>query len=173
MKYLLTINGQEHTLEMIQGKVLSCQFGGVAFEAEVAEVAPGLISLLIGGKSFSARITADAETADGAARDSIPYSVQVDGTTYAIALSDPRRWTRTGGAEAREGRQQITAPMAGKVVRILVSEGQRVEPGQGLIVVEAMKMQNEIKSRAPGTVEKILVRGGQAVNAGEPLLVVE
>lgn len=173
MKYALIIDGQKHVLEWALGEPFSCALDGVPFQAEVAEIAPGIFSLLIGGKSFSARITADAETADGAARDSIHYSVQVDGTTYAVALSDPRRWTRTGGAEAREGRQQITAPMPGKVIRILVSEGQRVEPGQGLIVVEAMKMQNEIKSRAPGTVEKILVRGGQAVNAGEPLLVVE
>ena len=146
MKYSLIIDGQKHVLEWAQGEIFSCALDGVPFQAEVAEIAPGIFSLLIGGKSFSARIAAGAETADGAARDSIHYSVQVDGTTYAIALSDPRRWTRTGGAEAREGRQQITAPMAGKVIRILVSEGQRVETGQGLIVVEAMKMQT--RSRA-------------------------
>ena len=173
MKYALIIDGQKHVLEWALGEPFSCALDGVPLQAEVAEIAPGLISLLIGGKSFSARIAAGAETADGAARDSIHYSVQVAWTTYAVTLHDPRRWTRTGGAEAREGRQQITAPMPGKVIRILVSEGQRVEAGQGLIVVEAMKMQNEIKSRAAGTVEKLLVRGGQAVNAGMPLLVVE
>ncbi|HLA41019.1 MAG TPA: biotin/lipoyl-containing protein, partial [Candidatus Glassbacteria bacterium] len=65
------------------------------------------------------------------------------------------------------------APMPGKVVRILVAENQPVEAGQGLIVVEAMKMQNEIKCRRSGVIGKILVREGQAVNAGDTLLVVE
>jgi biotin carboxyl carrier protein len=68
-----------------------------------------------------------------------------------------------------EGRQQITAPMPGKVVRILKNAGVAVEAGEGLLVVEAMKMQNEIRSPKRGKVEKILVKEGQAVNAGEVL----
>jgi biotin carboxyl carrier protein len=68
-----------------------------------------------------------------------------------------------------EGRQQITAPMAGKVVRLLVKSGEKVEVGQGLLVVEAMKMQNEIRSTKSGTVERLLVQEGQTVNASETL----
>ena len=63
--------------------------------------------------------------------------------------------------------------MPGKVVRILVSEGQQLQSGQGLIVMEAMKMQNEIKCSTSGKVQKVSVRKGQAVNAGEILLVLE
>jgi len=171
MKYLLTINGQEHTFERTAGEVLSCQLDGAPFEVEAAEIAAGIYSLLIGTKSFLVRVTPTHR--DGfSAGDSNHYSVQIDGATYAITVRDPRRWSRARSGIAREGRQQITAPMPGKVVRILVAEEQRVEVGQGLIVVEAMKMQNEIKSRAAGTVEKILVSEGQTVTAGEPLLII-
>jgi len=71
-----------------------------------------------------------------------------------------------------EGRQQIVAPMPGKVVRLLVQQGEKVEAGRGLLVVEAMKMQNEIRSPKTGTVERLLVTDGQAVNAGEVVAVV-
>ena len=71
-----------------------------------------------------------------------------------------------------EGQQKVTAPMPGKVVRILVSEGATVEADQGLMVVEAMKMQNEIRASISGKVERIFVREGQAVAAGEPLVAI-
>src|SRR5258705_4794768 len=69
----------------------------------------------------------------------------------------------------REARQQILAPMPGKIIRVLVQAGEKVEAGQGLLVVEAMKMQNEIRSPKSGTVERLLVKEGQPVNAGEIL----
>jgi biotin carboxyl carrier protein len=72
-----------------------------------------------------------------------------------------------------EGRQQISAPMPGKVIRLLLAAGDSVEAGQGLIVVEAMKMQNEIKSPKNGKVERLLVKEGQNVNAGDVLAWVE
>ena len=89
-------------------------------------------------------------------------------------IVEPRRERRRDRTElALEGRQTVKAPMPGKVIRVLVSEGQAVDAGQGLIVVEAMKMQNEIKCPKAGSVQKVLVREGQAVNAGETLVIVE
>ena len=89
-----------------------------------------------------------------------------------MEIADPRAWRRgRGGSIELEGRQQVAAPMPGKIVRVLVAPGQQVEAGQGLLVIEAMKMQNEIRSPKSGTVEK-LVREGQTVNAGEILAVV-
>ena len=176
MKYFLTINGREHTLELARGDsgALLCRLDAAPFEAEAAEIAPGVYSLLIGGKSFHVRITPSPEhRADSASGDSTLYSLQVDGATYDVAVRDPRRWRRDRSGVLRQGPQQITAPMPGKVVRILVAENQRVEAGQGMIVVEAMKMQNEIKARAPGLVAKVLVAEGQLVTAGEALLVIE
>jgi len=76
-----------------------------------------------------------------------------------------------GGHDA--GRAQVAAPMPGKVVRVLVERGQAVEAGAGLVVVEAMKMQNELKSPKSGTVVELRVEAGATVNAGELLAVIE
>src|ERR1700726_648848 len=83
---------------------------------------------------------------------------------------DPRAWrARRHGALEAEGRQQILAPMPGKIIRVLVQTGEKVQAGQGLLVVEAMKMQNEIRSPKSGSVGRLLVKEGQPVNAGEVL----
>jgi biotin carboxyl carrier protein len=95
------------------------------------------------------------------------------GREYRVEIVDLRSWRRSrSGRIDLAGRQQIAAPMAGKVVRVLVAPGQRVESGQGLLVVEAMKMQNEIRSPKTGTVERLLAKEGQAVNSGEILAVI-
>ena len=92
---------------------------------------------------------------------------------YPVTVMDPRSWRgKRGHALQAEGRQQIVAPMPGKVVRLLVQQGDAVEAGKGLLVVEAMKMQNEIRAPKSGTVERLLVAEGQPVNAGEVLAVV-
>lgn len=98
--------------------------------------------------------------------------MRVDGREYQAHVTDPRSWRRARGAGVElEGRQQLVAPMPGKIVRVLASVGQQVSAGEGLLVIEAMKMQNEIRAPKSGTVEK-LAREGQTVNAGEVLAVV-
>ena len=165
-------------LELDARDVLACSLDGVAFPAQVAEVRPGIYSVLIGGRSLAVRVyeasAARAASVDGSgAPRSGEYEVHVDGVSYEVSLRDPRRWRRDRTELALEGRQTVKAPMPGKVIRILVSQGQAVDAGQGLVVVEAMKMQNEIKSPKAGSVRKVLVGEGQAVNAGETLVVVE
>ncbi len=174
MKFLLRINGQEHALEWTgqnsPSGPLAGSLDGVSFEAKITAVQPGVYSLLLGGKQFLARV---AGRSGNAATDPEPYRVQINGVSYEIAVQDPRRRARHRAGLAPEGRQNIPAPMPGKVIRVLVSEGERVEAGQGLLVVEAMKMQNEIKSPRAGCVQTVRVREGQTVNAGEVLIVVE
>src|SRR5437667_185485 len=100
--------------------------------------------------------------------------LQCGGAESPAEVFHPRAWRgRRHGTLESEGRRQISAPMPGKVVRVLVQTGDRVEAGQGLMVVEAMKMQNEIKSPKSGVVERILVAEGQAVNSGEVLAWIE
>ena len=172
MKLSITLNDREHTLEITRRDGLSCLLDGVRFEAEALEVRPGVYSLLLGEKSFLAQVAPRATVASGPAGSGAgDYSVQVDGVHYAVSVRDPRRRPRGGSGLVLEGKQNITAPMPGKVVRILVAEGEAVQSGQGLIVMEAMKMQNEIKCPAAGKIQKVSVREGQAVNAGETLLV--
>jgi len=138
---------------------------GKEVEASVMELAPNTFSVLLNGKSHQIRI---APRANGA------LTLHTGLAEYRAEVSDPRVWRgRRHGALEVEGRQQITAPMPGKVVRVLVSEGDAVAAGQGLLVVEAMKMQNEIHSPKGGRVEKLFARENQAVNAGDVLAWVE
>ncbi|HEX9456960.1 MAG TPA: acetyl-CoA carboxylase biotin carboxyl carrier protein subunit, partial [Candidatus Acidoferrum sp.] len=99
--------------------------------------------------------------------------VQSGTQEFSAEVLDPRAWRgRRHGVLEAEGRQQILSPMPGKVVRVLVKPGETVEAGQGLLVIEAMKMQNEIRSPKSGIIERLLAAEGQAVNAGEVLAVV-
>ncbi len=171
MTLTLTIDGQDHTLEVIHGERVSYSLDGSLFEADVVELSPGVYSLLIGGKSFQARVAQKNCNNNG---DDEERTVSLDGAEYAVSVRDPRKLARgVRLKQTLEGKQNVTSLMPGKVVRLLVSEGDAVERGQGLVVVEAMKMQNEIKCPKSGEVQKILVRAGQPVNAGEVLLTVE
>lgn len=102
------------------------------------------------------------------------FEVQLKGKRHAIAIIDPRR-LRTGENSDRHhhGPLEIAAQMPGKVVRVLVEAGAKVEKGDGIIVVEAMKMQNEMKSPRAGVVGSVNVKPGDTVNAGEVLATVE
>ncbi|HEX9760365.1 MAG TPA: biotin/lipoyl-containing protein [Candidatus Acidoferrales bacterium] len=130
---------------------------------DAAEIATGVYSILLEGRAFEVRVQPEL---DG-------LHIFVGGRELAAVVHDPRSWHgKRGGAAEATGRQQISAPMPGKVVRVLVNEGDEVQAGQGLVVVEAMKMQNEIRSPMSGRVERLMVREGQPVNAGDPLAVV-
>ena len=134
---------------------------GEPLDADAIEIAPNIFSILLNGKSHEVRI---APTPTGA------LTLQIGHREFTAELSDPRAWRgRRHGALEAQGRQQILAPMPGKIARVLVQAGDKVEAGQGLLVVEAMKMQNEIRSPKSGTVERLLVKEGQPVNAGEIL----
>lgn len=137
---------------------------GRPVEADVVQISPHTLSVLLDGQSFEVHIM---ESPDG------QLKLQTGLREFTAAVADPRAWRgRAHGAVQLEGRQQIIAPMPGKVVRLLVQSGDQVEAGQGLLVIEAMKMQNEIRSPKQGAVERFLVQPGQAVSAGEVLCVV-
>ena len=138
---------------------------GQPVNADVVEVAPNVVSVLLEGQAFEFSVT---PSADGALQLRTGYQ------EFSADVADPRAWRgRRHGALEAEGRQQVLAPMPGKVIRLLVKVGDRVEAGQGLLVVEAMKMQNEIRSPKSGVVERLVAVEGQAVNAGEVLAWVE
>jgi biotin carboxyl carrier protein len=100
-------------------------------------------------------------------------SVQVGSTPLTAAVNGRRRWSRQDrGAQASSGQQRILASMSGKVVRVLVQQGQAVQARQPLVVVEAMKMENELSAGHDGTVADIAVRDGQSVDAGALLIVI-
>jgi biotin carboxyl carrier protein len=129
----------------------------------VKEVEPGVYSVLLEGQSFEVRAIA--------ARDVL--SVETGGRRFAVEVRDPRNGSRQSRAATGSGRQSVSAPMPGKVVRVLVQEGDAVDIGQGLIVVEAMKMQNEMKASRAGRVAEVRVGEGDTVAAGDTLVVLE
>jgi biotin carboxyl carrier protein len=138
---------------------------GQPVNADAVEIAPNTLSLLLDGQSYEVHIT---PSPDGILK------LQTGLQEFTAEVADPRAWRgRRHGALEAEGRQQVVAPMPGKVVRVLVEAGDKVEAGQGLLVVEAMKMQNEIRSPKGGTVERLHVKEGQPVNAGDVLAWVE
>jgi biotin carboxyl carrier protein len=126
--------------------------------ADVVEVEPGVYSVLLNGRSFEVRADRGA--------------MVVDGQRYEAEVDDPRALKKRHAGAAAEGQQTLKASMPGKIVRVLVAEGDEVAPGQGIIVVEAMKMQNEVKSPKAGVVVSVRVREGNAVTAGDVLAVV-
>jgi biotin carboxyl carrier protein len=147
-----------------EGERWKITLDGQAVAADAAEIAPNTLSLLLEGQSYEIRVT---PSPDGALK------LQTGLQEFTAEVVDPRAWRgRRHGALEAEGRQQVLAPMPGKVVRVLVQAGDTVEAGQGLLVVEAMKMQNEIRSPKGGTVERLNVKEGQPVNAGEVLCIV-
>jgi biotin carboxyl carrier protein len=164
MKVEIELDGKTRRVELTRiGERLRYVLDGKAVEADVVEVSPGIYSILLGGQSFEARIESAATE----------LRVSVCGRQYEAAIRDPRQWQRRrGGAIEVEGRQQAIAPMPGKIIRVLVKAGDAVEAGQGLVVIEAMKMQNEVRSPKRGTVERLLISEGQTINAGEVLAIV-
>ncbi len=131
--------------------------------AAIVEVRPGVYSILDGTRSVEARVVANGGG----------YTVHVNGLRYDVEVFDPRDRKSSSAQTGGRGPQRIAAPMPGKVIRTLVEVGAEVSAGEGLVVVEAMKMQNEMKSPKAGRVVELRVRAGATVSAGEVLVVVD
>jgi biotin carboxyl carrier protein len=165
MKLLISIDGRAGELDMHENRFrYASEAGVVDAEVSVVEVEPGIFSILLEGRSYEVKIAPGA--------NGFLY-VDLGGRRSAVEVRDPRSFSRNRHAGIGHGRQTISAPMPGKVVRVLVREGDIVQAGAGLIVVEAMKMQNELKAPKAGTVIRLSVQEGGTVAAGEPLVVIE
>ena len=141
-----------------------CFLNGREIMVDVVTVGGDVLSLRIAGRVYEVRREAG----------STATQLWVGHTPYAAELRDPRSLrSRKAGAGDDTGPSKLTAPVPGKVIRILLQEKAQVEAGQGIVVMEAMKMQNEIKSPRKGTIQKILVVAGANVNGGDVLAVVE
>jgi acetyl/propionyl-CoA carboxylase alpha subunit len=164
MLYDVTIDGKSYRLDLKRAEGRwSCLLDGRELEVDAILARPDVLSLRIGNMAYeikSERVGTDLHLWVGSAR-------------FAAEVRDPRSLRGRTRAGDDQGPKKIVAPMPGKVVRLLVHDGDEVEQGAGVAVVEAMKMQNEIKSPKKGTVQKILVTEGAAVNAGDVLAIIE
>jgi biotin carboxyl carrier protein len=166
MTYDIIVDGKTHHVEVTRGeKLWSCMVDGQEMEVDAALTARDVLSILVGGKAYEIKrersLQGELHMVIGSAR-------------YAVDVQDPRSLrTRRAVAGSDAGPQKIKAAMPGKIVRILVVEGDEVKAGQGVIVMEAMKMQNEMKSPKDGRVQKVLTAEGSTVNAGDTLAIID
>lgn len=166
MKFEAYFNEQVIPLEVQEsGSRVTLRINGEIHEADVFSVIPGGYSVLLGGKVYDVFVEGS---------NNGMYQVSLRDRRISLELLDPRRLKslRHHHSDA-DGEVAIISPMPGKVVRWLASEGETVEAGQGLVVVEAMKMQNELKSPRGGRVKSINAHEGKTVNAGDELMVIE
>ena len=164
MNYVATVGEQSFVVDVsgTDGRY-RITIGEEAWEVDARLTAQGIYSLLVDGVSY----VADVVDRDGAC------VVDVGGELYEITVEEQTRHIiRTrGGAAGGSRSRTLTAPLPGKISRVAVRLGDAVAAGDTLLVIEAMKMENEFKAGAAGTVAEVRVQPGQAVNAGDVLIV--
>ncbi|MCI0662150.1 MAG: biotin/lipoyl-binding protein [Acidobacteria bacterium] len=166
MKLELIIEGEPAQAEFTSANgIVQLRYNGQMHEAWVSEPEPGLFLVIINGRVYRCALerSSTGET-----------EVVVNNRRISIAVSDKKHLRHhTGAAAGGGGPTGLRSPMPGKVVRILLNPGDQVAAHQGVLVVEAMKMQNEIQSPRAGKVLEINVSEGQTVNVGQTLARVE
>jgi biotin carboxyl carrier protein len=164
MIYEITIDEMNYRVELnrVDGR-WDCRLDGKPVEIDAVLPRRDVLSILIHGQAYEIKRE----------RSATDLHLWVGSARYGVQLRDPRSLRSRAGADDGKGPRKLVAPMPGKIVRVLAPENSAVEAGQGVLVVEAMKMQNEIKSPKKGVVRKMVATEGANVNAGDVLAVVE
>jgi acetyl/propionyl-CoA carboxylase alpha subunit len=163
MTIWLDIGGSKRRVELPAASAsgeLACVIDGHPLTVDARTLEPGVISLLVDGQQYRCVLDGDG--------------VWIGGRRYGFEVDDPRSLQgRRGAGAGASGPRPVKAPMPGRVVRVLVNTGDDVAEQQGIVVIEAMKMQNELKSPKAGKVVRVTVAVGDAVGSGDVLAVVE
>ncbi|MCE2390114.1 MAG: hypothetical protein J4G09_01365 [Proteobacteria bacterium] len=167
MNYEVTLGDETHRVEVRE-------IGGDVYEVavddrdpvrvDVAKTPRTVYSLLIGPRQFEGSVDE---------RDDGRFDVHVGTSAYDVQVVDERRKLLAGSARGAGGTQELRAQMPGKIVKVLVAEGDSVERNQSLVIIEAMKMENELRSEVEGVVAQVAVSEGVTVETDELLVVVE
>jgi len=167
-RFLVSIDGRQHEVDVkVINGVWSMLVGALSGPANAGPHDQSDV-----GAGFS-RPTRSYEVAFSPTPEG-GMTVHIDGVPVEVSISRMRRTGATAATHSSdEGPQRVTAPMPGKIVKLLVKPGDKVQPRQGVIVVEAMKMENELRARAAGTVSEVRVREGASVEAGAILVILE
>ena len=170
MQYDINIYGKVYRINLKKAPVpehpdrWTCRLDNRELIVDAIQLGPNALSIVLNGKSFEVR------------RESLTEGqrIFIGGSQYDVALQDTRSLkTKKRAAEDTAGPLKLTAAMPGKVVRVLANEGDTLKAGMGIVVVEAMKMQNELRSPKDGRLKQLLAREGMNVNAGDVLAVLE
>jgi biotin carboxyl carrier protein len=162
MKYISTVNGKEYTIEIIDERHISVNGRKLTVDFNSVSGQP-VYSLLVDGKSLEGFVYPGEEE----------WEVLLMGRQYPVMVEDEREKrlrATAGGSVSETGEYHLKAPMPGMVVSILVEEGQKIEQGQVVLILESMKMQNELKSPRAGTIGRIRVKPGESVEQRQTLL---
>ncbi len=163
MELIVLRDGEESRVEVEErGQTYHLRIGEKTYVVDSAPTNGTVRSLVIEGRQFEVSVRR---------QNASKYSVSHHGSIDEVEVLDPLSYLagQGSGRQRRAGPQRIQAYMPGRVVEVLVEEGASVQPGQGLIVLEAMKMENEIQAEGEGVVRQLLVEEGQAVEGGDPL----
>lgn len=166
MKLKAETAGETHDVEIMRGDHgVTARVGDRSYDLDVSEPEPGVFLIKHGSLVYEAVVS---ETAGGKS------SLRVGNAEFEITITDPKRLRGSGTSGQHDtGKAEIKTAMPGKVVRILKQTGETVTKGEGVIVVEAMKMQNEMKSPKVGRISEIKVAEGDTVGAGDVLVVID
>ena len=162
MKYITTVEGKEYTVEVLDEKHVIVN--GKSYEVDFESVSgQPVYSLILDGKSHESYI----------ARGDENWQVLLRGRLYPVTVEDEREKrlrATAGGGVAENGEFILKAPMPGLVVAVPVNEGQEVKKGQVILILESMKMQNELKAPRDGVIQRVKVKAGESVEQKQTLL---
>lgn len=163
MAYILKIEDKEYRGDITKaGNLLNVSLDGNNFQVEIARMDKDHFTLIIDNKPYEIFFETQSQ-------------LTINGEVYSFEIIDEQlaKVLKAGPEATHKKEVIITAPMPGLVIEVEVNEGDIVKKGQGLLIIEAMKMQNEFKSPRDGTVKKIMVKKGSTVNSRDPLVVIE
>jgi biotin carboxyl carrier protein len=165
MKYSAIIDGGRIEIELnrLDTATIEAQIGGRKYLIDTKTVEPGVYWFNWNNRSMEISVVPRGDS----------YSVSLEGRSVGVEIVNARSALRKASQRGHTGAIELRAPMPGKIVKVLVIEGAEVQANQGIVVMEAMKMQNEIKSPKNGVVKKLAVEEGTPVNSGDLLAVVE
>lgn len=160
MKYQAVIGAQKLEVETSGNAFL---VDGKERAVDVAVLPSGVYSLIVDGRSYEVLVRDEKKG----------MAIEIVAHLFLVRLEDPSQRRNEAASPQHEGEAVIESPMPGRVVAIKVQAGQNVREGEGIIVVEAMKMENELTAPKAGKVVKVSVKVGDAVEAGQELVVIE
>jgi biotin carboxyl carrier protein len=169
MKLSAEIEGEKNEIDVTRDADggVRAEIDGRGYRLEISEPEANIYLLKHEGRIYEVFVAPEAKPGD-------PFQIRIGSSSHEIRIVDPKRLRGTGaGTGAAEGTAELRTAMPGKVVRVLLAENAEVKAGEAVIVVEAMKMQNEMKSSKDGTVREIRFKEGDTVNAGDVLAVIE
>lgn len=167
MELIVLRDGEEYRVAIEHdGQEFSVTLGDESYLVDSVSINGPVRSLIIKGRQYELAVRRKSPS---------QYVVSHLGSVEEVEVLDPLTYLATEGSAQRkaDGPQEVTAYMPGRVVKVLVTEGEAVLAGQGLVILEAMKMENEIQAEHDGVIRRVLVADGQPVEGGDPLFEIE